>query len=181
MRRVELRPGDVFCTHGNMGAVSAFIRAAEKFWSVDDQADYGHAGIITSSEGDTFEMLWTACRGSLDAYLGQKLIIARPVKRYQSDVPVGDDWISWSLEKLIHDDEGKWYPVHRLFLHLIPPLAKYASNGNRCVCSEETAKFLGMIGARPNVFAGVNPDTLADEFVDWRNFDVIFQGIWSGQ
>ena len=35
--------------------------------------------------------------------------------------------------------------------------------------------------ARGVVYAGIAPDTLADEWVCFRNFDVIFEGDWPSQ
>lgn len=174
---IDLQPGDVFCVDGNMFLVSRLIRWAEIFVSQDNDAHYGHAGIITSSLGTTIEALWTVKRSTLDAYVGQRIIIARPLVPDSMEHGLGVmrkhralAEVSWHL--------GRWYPVWRLMLHLAPPLAKYLSTGNNLVCSELVAKYLTLIGSRSGPFAGINPDTLADMFVAWKNFDVVYEGIW---
>ena len=56
----------------------------------------------------------------------------------------------------------------------------YASNGRQMVCSERTAKYICLIGAMNEPWAGITPDDLADRFRRWHNFTVIFEGIWPG-
>jgi len=175
---MNLKPGDVFCVEGSMPVIAPLIRMAERFWSIDDHADFGHAGIITTELGDTFEMLWTAQRSHLNQYAGQQILIARPTHYYDSDRHISQRIVKIVLQDVTWEDAGRWYPVHRLLLHLIPPLAKYLSAHKFLVCSELTAKFLWKIGARPCIYSGVNPDTLADEFTDWRNFEIIYKGVW---
>jgi len=179
MINVKLEPGDVFCVAGTM-SISRLIRWAEVFVSQDNAAHYGHAGIITSRYGTTLEALWTVKYAHLDAYSGQRIIIARPL--VTDTLPNG--LVRFRKERSLIDvgcHVGQWYPVWRLALHLVPPLAKYLSNGRNLVCSELVAKYLTLIGARTGPYAGINPDNLADMFVAWRNFDVIFEGIWGAK
>jgi len=177
MVNIELQPGDVFCVDGNMFLISRLIRWAEIVVSQDNAAHYGHAGIITSSDGDTLEALWTVKRSTLAAYSGQQIIIARPL------VPDSMEYGLGLMRKhqamaACSDHLGRWYPAWRLIMHLAPPLAKYLSTGRNLVCSELVAKYLTLIDARTGPYTGINPDTLADMWIAWRNFEVLYEGVW---
>jgi len=163
-----------------MGFISSFIRLAERFWSDDNKANFGHAGIILNDQGKTFEVLWTSKEHNLSDYLGQEIIIARPTMLYGTDIAISSRVVKLTLANIIQATQGLPYPVHRLFFHLVPPLAKYASLGRWKVCSELVAEYLKQVGARPFIASGINPDTLADMFVEWRNFDVLYRGIFKG-
>ena len=78
--------------------------------------------------------------------------------------------------KAVQEDVGKCYPVFRLVLFLIPPLAKFPLFG-RGVCSEQTAKFLKGAGFG-NVVYGVTPDNLADLWRESKSMDIIYEGVW---
>lgn len=179
---ITLQRGDVFVCAGSMGGVSAAIRWAQKLLSRDNRADYGHAGIITSARGETLEALWTVRHGHLDHYLGQRLMIARPTTSlYRPQVPISLRTRDLALEQIERQYLGRIYPVWRLPLHLVPWVAKYATVGRWLVCSELTAKYLTLIAARDLVYTGIAPDTLADEWVCWRNFEVLYEGEWPPQ
>ena len=176
---LALQRGDVFVCQGSMGVVSAAIRGAQRILSRDNRADYGHAGIITSATGQTLEALWTVRRGHLDAYAGQRILLARPTGTvFRPREPVSLRTRDQALDLIEAQYLGRVYPLWRLPLHLVPWLAKYASTGRWLVCSELVAKYLTLIAARDLVFCGINPDTLADEWVCWRNFDVLYEGQW---
>ena len=173
---IQLQPGDVFCCTGNMPVVSRLIRAIEWLWSKDNEASYGHAGIITSNQGHTLEALWTVRAAHLDEYAGQKVLIARPCLT-ERGVYIAPSSKDRALEGL-KEYHGRWYPVWRLPLHIVPPLAKIVATGHNMVCSELTARYLHEISARPGPYTGVNPDTLADEWRKWKNFAIIYEGEW---
>lgn len=177
---IALQRGDVFVCEGNMGVVSAAIRGAQKILSRDNRADYGHAGIVTSARGETLEALWTVRHGNLDAYAGQRVLVARPVGTvFRPSEPVSLRIRDQALDLIERQYLGRVYPLWRLPLHLVPWLAKYASTGRWLVCSELVAKYLVFIAARDTVYAGIAPDTLADEWQCFHNFDVLFEGTWS--
>ena len=173
-----LQAGDVFCTRG-VNWLAAGIRCAEWIWSRDNEATYGHAGIITAAPACTLEALWTVERSWLNRYAGQRVLIARP--RTLSGDPVSLVSVRVAIGGLLAEHLGQPYPAWRLALHLLPPLAKFLGNGRHLVCSELTAKYLSMVGARPLPYTGANPDTLADEWRSWKNFDIIFEGEWPSQ
>ena len=176
---LALQRGDVFVVEGNMGMVSAAIRGAQKILSRDNRADYGHAGIITSATGTTVEALWTVRHGHLDHYLGQRILIARPTGTvFRPREPVSLRTRDQALDLVEAQYLGRIYPLWRLPLHLVPWLAKYAATGRWLVCSELVAKYLVLIAARDTVYAGIAPDTLADEWVCFRNFEVLYEGQW---
>lgn len=171
---MTLLPGDVFCVHGNMGVVSWGIRSVERFHSRDNEATYGHSGIILDRNGNTFEQLWTATTKNISQYIGSKLIVARPTNSLNEN-EIDESKKLLCMRVLQDKHKGQFYPVHRLALHLIPPAAKYVSCGSRVVCSELVAKYLYNINARHAVYTGVSPDTLADEWHHWSNYDIIFE------
>lgn len=164
---IQLQKGDLFATVNPM-ALGRGINAIQWFWSGDGQSCYSHAGIIINEQGDTFEALWTVKSVNLfKAYAGKNVIIARP--------KISASIIDIELDFLMKEHKGKIYPFWRLGMHLIPPLAKIALF-NMLVCSELVAKFEYKIGARHGQYKGTAPDTLADEWINWKIFDVIFQG-----
>lgn len=173
---IRLQAGDVFCCTGNMPVVSRLIRAIEWLWSKDNEASYGHAGIITSNMGNTIEALWTVKAARLGYYDGQKVIIARP-RMTENGGYIAPSDKARALEKM-EKYLGRWYPLWRLPLHLVPPLAKLVATGNNMVCSELVARYLQEISARPGPYTGVNPDTLADEWRRWKNFTIVYEGEW---
>jgi len=144
------------------------INAIQWFWSEDGEAKYSHAGMILDNRGTTFEALWTvSSRNIFSAYAGENVIIARP--RCDSAA------IDKALDAIITEHKGQWYPGWRLFMHLIPPASKITFF-DRLVCSELCAKYLYLAGARHDQYTGTNPDTLADEWREWKHFDVVFEG-----
>ena len=177
-----LQRGDVFVSEGSMGPASWLIRQAERFWSRDNQAHYGHAGIITSAAGETLEVLWSVRHGHIDVYAGQRVLIARPTGTiFRPSEPVSLRTRDQAIEILESQHLGRVYPIWRIPLHLFPPAAKYLHIGRWLVCSELVAKMLVLIAARDQVYYGTNPDTLADEWICWRNFEVLFEGEWDAR
>jgi hypothetical protein len=163
---LQLNPGDIFCTRNPM-ALGRAINAVQRFHAIDNESKYSHAGIITDSAGTTFESLWTIRHSHLREYLGQKVLIGRHAVMGRGVFEVGYSHL------LKH--EGRIYPFHRLFLHLIPPLAKYVSTGRYLVCSELVGRFLYECGLK-DYWKGVNPDHVADWIRKFRIFEIVFEG-----
>lgn len=164
---IDIRKGDVFCSDHPGAKLGALIKGVQAFWSKDGEAKYAHSGIFASCE-ETFEALWTVRKQNfLDTYSGSNVLIARPLAPVSLKVAVVDE--------MIEEYIGEKYPWWRLLLHLFPPAARI-SLLKRPVCSELTADYLRRIGVRPYHWAGTTPDYLADEWVQWKRFDVIFSG-----
>lgn len=175
----KLQPGDVFGTRNPM-ALGRMINFIQKLWSKDSASKYSHSGIIIDEDGATFESLWTLNTGNLfKAYTGKEIIVARPISKYDKAKLLTRKEKYTAVKKIIVEHKGQWYPYWRLTLQLIPPLAKIVWF-NRPVCSELVAKYLWYIKARHHQWAGTNPDTLADEWRIWKNFEVIFEGKLGG-
>ncbi len=175
----KLQPGDVLCVAGDMPIVSAGIRLVEWLLSKDGEATYGHSAIVGTAGGTLLDTLWKVRWSHIDRYAGQPMIIARPTKTLRG-IAITDAAKTCALKMVSAGGHGRYYPVHRLLLHLVPPLAKYCSNGRQMVCSERAAKYLCLIGAMDEPWAGITPDDLADRWRRWSNFTVIFEGIWPG-
>lgn len=168
MNSLCIKKGDVFGSTNPM-ALGKGINAVQRFWSKDAESKYSHSGLICDNNCNTIESLWTV--KSLDfyqAYNGDNVIIARYI---------GKPWhsIDDSIELIRTLHFGNIYPFWRIFMHIIPPLAKVGVF-NRLVCSELCAKYLYYLGARHSQYKGTNPDTLADEWRKWKDFEVIFEG-----
>lgn len=162
-----LRRGDIFCTSNPM-LLGKLILGVQRFHDLDNRADYSHAGLILSPKGTTFEALWTNRRANIfRSYAGKRVIIGRHRDMNLKSFAAGWD----EVEHLEH----RWYAGHRLFLHLIPPLAKYLRTGQFAVCSEIVAKFLCGAGFL-SFWAGVNPDYLADMIVQQKPWRIVFEG-----
>lgn len=169
----DIQIGDVFVVEGNMGFLSSMIRGVDWFWSPDNEASYGHAGIITNSSGDTLEALWSVRKDNISRYKDKPVLIARPTFRVSDGRGITDAERFAAVKRVEKEFLGKTYPVWRLPLMVIPPLGKFVASGNWLVCSELVAYYEYLIGARCKPYTGVYPGTLADEWRRWKNFDVI--------
>lgn len=171
--RYFLKQGDLFLTQNPM-ALGRIIVWMERSKSLDNEAKYSHAGLIVSSNGDTFEALQTIRNASLfKDYRGKGILIAR----YRE---MTDDRFRVAYDKLYSKHNGQKYPFYRLFQHLFG-LAKVIHQ-NHVVCSELVAKFLNYICRDDNIYDfnhwyGFNPDNLHDIYKRWKNFDIIFEGV----
>jgi hypothetical protein len=175
--RPRLQQGDVFVVAGTAWYQKA-IMMVEKLHSKDNDADYGHAGIITNELGDTFEALLTVRNGSVFNYKGKPILIARPNAKVDGTL-IHPIEFKTSLDTLRELHSGKLYPFWRIPLHLFGNFfAKYLATGRFLVCSELVAKYLCFIRAFDVVYKGINPDDLADRFEHYRNFDIVYQGEW---
>jgi hypothetical protein len=169
MPKIELMPGDFFCTKNPM-ALGKAIRFMETFWK-GHKAVYSHSGIITDRDGTSLEALWTIRGNSIDAYDGEEVIIGR--------------WTGMTPEALqrgyeaIAEEIHEGYPFWRLFL--FPALAKWVSSGNFTVCSELVCKFLQGAGfSMVERWQGMNPDDVADIIDKYRDITKIYEGVWKG-
>jgi len=165
---IILKPGDIFCVQSPMlfGKIIVFI---EKINSTDNEAKYGHSGIILDSDGTTFEALWTNKKQNLfEKYAGYNILIGR--HRDMTEETFQKGW-----DKVRHH-EGQWYAGHRLLFFFVPFVAKYLNLGLG-VCSELTAKFLCHSGVIEDLYwKGKNPDHIADMIHKWKGWEIVFEG-----
>lgn len=166
----KLRPGDLFCS--SLGQVLGFlINVVQQHRSSDNEATFSHAGIVETSEGGIIEACWHVERSNLfEKYTSGDLLVARYVEMDSTHFQAGMDKIRKHL--------GQLYPVHRFLLYLLG-VAKYI-HWDRIVCSELVSKFLVGAGARHNWY-GVMPDDLADEFRNYRIYEVIYDSTCGGE
>ena len=159
------QPGDIFCTCAPNFA-SRMIVKATAWWSIDCRAEYSHAGVITSADGETFESrLGGVGKYNISDFAGMPLLVGRhkdmTPERYER-----------AMTPIIEKYDGRAYPWWRIPLHLIPPIARRVGKGDYFVCSEVVTKLLRDSGLYP--FArGWNPDNLADMIVYWRGWSII--------
>jgi len=175
MSNIILRPGDIFCS-GNISGKKSFlssgIRTMEKFWSLDNEATYGHSGIILDASGNTLESLWTIKRQNLfKDYNNGSIIVGRHLSMTPESFNKG--------YAVVANHEGDFYPSWRLFLFLVmPPLAKYLHFTGMPVCSEYSSKFLHFSDCCGfESYWGLNPDCLADRIRKWKDFYIVFEGV----
>ncbi len=171
--KLDLQPGDIFLSY-NPWFIGKLILWAEKLWSNDDIANYGHGGIILNPEGKTFEALWRLRHSTINKYINGRLLIARPEYNKNKQLIPIDEKLK-AIKELEDEYLGDRYPVHRLLLHIIPPLAKYLSTGKYVVCTELVAKYLARINVRHGQWAGTNPDHLADEIKNHKYYTIIYE------
>jgi hypothetical protein len=165
--KVILKPGDLFVVNTNSSILSRAINIAQKFWSVDNESTYNHAGIIITQSGDTFESLWKVGRYHLSQYDGCKILIVRHNMLTAQGFQNGWDKVkNW---------EGCLYPVPRLLLHLLH-LAKYI-RWKYPVCSELAARFLNGAGLK-KYWWGITPDNLGDEWRISRYYDILYDDVF---
>lgn len=171
MNRLNLEPGDYFCTHTDSW-IATGINIFQKLYSPDEAAKYNHAGIITSPGGDTFEAKKTINNYHLDEYIGTEIVIFRL-----------DDAGPALVKNIIHqlrlDHEGVIYPAWRIVFHVLGPwVARKIGFGKRwLVCSELVAKFLFLMGFRHESFRGTTPDRISDEGHRWKGVTAIGEGV----
>jgi len=171
----NVKIGDFFCSANIAGEdtfLSRHITRVERWWSKDNEAIYGHSGIIINSDGTTMEALLTIKRQNIyKDYLGTRVLIGRHIGMNKL-----------RFEKAyaaIRNYEGKWYPGWRLaFFLFCPPLAKYIHYSGMPVCSE-FAGFFGNIADLEEfkTYWGLNPDDLADMIRKWDCFNIVYEGI----
>jgi len=167
MNTLTIPKGCVFGSANPMW-IGRAINVIQWVWSRDSDACYSHAGLFIDDRGTTLECLMTVkSQNFFEAYKGEKVIIAQPKASVNA--------INLAVESIrIH--EGQFYPFWRLLFHMIPPLAKIGVL-ERLVCSELVAKYEWLLGLRHRQYKGTNPDTLVDEWIRWKAFDVIFEGV----
>lgn len=172
-----LKAGDLFCVN-SAGPLSTAIKVVERVHAVDNEASYGHAGIVISPDGATFEALARIGIYHLDRYLGQQILIARPVYRLDTTRIKSNDRLV-ALNQVMKRHKGKLYPFWRIPLFLLPPLAKYLSAGGRfLVCSELNAYYESLLDTISGPYTGRMPDDLADRWRTSWTHKIIYQGLW---
>jgi len=170
---IQLQAGDMFAVNSGSPIAKA-INGVSGFWSADGKSKYNHAGLIINHLGDTFEALRKLDCYNINAYKGRPILIARP--KVEGDAPKK---IAEVLQSLMLRHRGQKYPWWRIGLHLIPPLARKVSyKGLWLVCSELVAKAAWMLKVRHENYTGTTPDKLAEEWVHWKEYDIIFEGVW---
>lgn len=170
-----MRRGDFFCS-ANIGGKSSFlsrnITRAERWWAKDNEASYGHSGIILNDSGDTMEALLTIKRQNIFAdYMDTRVLIGRHI---------GMNKLRFERAyAAIRNYEGRLYPGWRLaFFLFCPPLAKFIHFAGMPVCSEFAGYFGHLAELEEfNTYWGLNPDDLADMIRKWDCFAVVFEGI----
>ena len=171
-QNVSLQPGDIFLTHDDSW-IGRTIRFFERLHSLEDEADYNHAGIITSSEGATLEALWRVRRGNLRAeYAGEKVLIGR-----HKEMDFQRFMIGWERER---KRIGEVYPVSRLVLHALG-LGKLI-HWHSVVCSELAVDDLDVSLRDLGVSEfqhpyGWEPSDLENAIREWKQFEIVFEGI----
>jgi hypothetical protein len=164
---MKLQAGDCFVVRGNTN-ISYLIRVAGKFWSTDGECTYNHAGIILNEEGNTFESLNRIDHYKLDGYKGKQIMIVR--HKGMNNERYTDGW------NFIKRLDGVIYPYWRLALHLVH-LARLFNRSGIPVCSELVGMFENGADLR-EVFWGLTPDNLADEWRISKYYDIIYEGVY---
>ena len=164
---IQIQPGDAFASRSDKW-YSKCIRFFSAIWSRDGVADYSHTGLLLAGDM-TFEALYsgiTIC--GAEKYRGEQVIIVR----FDS---VSGPKREAILKEVVARFAGRKYPFWRLAMHMLGPVAKI------CwlkipVCSELIAFYEYRLGIRHSKWAGTSPDTLVDEWRQWRGVTVLGEG-----
>jgi len=146
MRRPALnspfKRGDFFCTISPSNIIGKSIAVIQKYRTIGLPSNATHAGIFID-ENTVFESQWRGGRNNVwDHYEGVDFLVGR--WKGMTDEKFDRAWAE--IQKL----EGKFYPVPRLLLFMLFPMAvqlitpmKYLGLGYFAplVCSEKTGKF----------------------------------------
>ena len=161
---MDLKPGDLFLTNST-NIISKSINFIQRWWSLDNKSTYSHAGIIVDKTGKTFEAKFKGLIYSNINEISKKsdLLIVR--HSFMSETIFNK-----SFERLKYHT-GMMYPFHRLFLHIIPPLAKIFAK-DKAVCSELVGQLLYQAEFL-YYWKGINPDDLHEIFLNWKHFEII--------
>jgi len=164
-----LRQGDIFFV-SQPSVLGSVINWAQRLLSSDNVARYNHSGIIIDDKGTTFEALWRAeSHNFFERYDGKQVLIARMITPKRK--------IRAAVKRVVMEDAGNFYPVHRFIYLIAPPLAKYTGT-DRSVCSEISAKTAYYAGVRHRYFQGTTPDKLVDEVRHWTGaYSLPFEGV----
>lgn len=146
---IQIQKGDVilFTAYHWWGHLIAFFQS---LYNKDHAAHHDHAA-LGIGDNQIFHTTFTFTQKTTRKFSSQAVIL-RPLGMTENKFTAG-----W---KLVADQEGRFYPYWRLFLHMIR-LAKYIywrSMG----CSELVAAFLHGAGYWPDTHWGVDPDDLWD-------------------
>ena len=167
--KVDLQPGDFFVVRSK----SRLARLISWFEQSDPGADfrYTHAGIITSESGDLFEAVLTVRHGNLDRdYKDCPILIGR----YNGMTP---EKFRRAYAKVLRHD-GQWYPWWRLPLQALH-LDRYLPS-DHLMCSELATEQADYATGMPEFknFYGWTPAILATAFEHWREFKIVYKGVW---
>lgn len=157
LNSLPIRRGQVFCNRNSATKLGDLIGIGQRWISPEKREDFQHTGFIADDKGTTWEQRKRLGYFNLSDYIGQEICI------------LSCDGFTPELFDRAHavsvKRKGKPYPVFRLLLFLIPPLARRLNIGFR-VCSEEVAwhfwysRYLIKDCARVNEWKGVYPDML---------------------
>lgn len=172
---MKLKCGDVFFVHENVTWLQKGINLVQRIhdlWDKDpsEDSETPHTGFVKDEDGLTFESKFKIGTHSMEDYTGAHLMIYRNVLMTQEKFDKGLRCVSYH--------EGQIYPVHRLFLHLAPGIARWFAPLPKPVCSELVAKFLYYAGLRRAKWWGTDVDMLLDEIRDDTDWECIWDGTW---
>ena len=161
---MKFRPGDMFVVEGK-AAISGLIRYFSRGLA-------SHAGLITDSFGNTIESLHRIRHAHVADYLGQRIVIVRPIafeeKKEEAIKAVRANWLN------------KRYPYWRLLVHAIDSILPTFGKINLLkipVCSELVAFAGWKMGVRDgDKIWGTNPDDLADEWLFSDKYEIVYRG-----
>lgn len=153
-------------------------------WVDPVKSIYSHGGIIHNSTGKTWEQRKRLGFYDLRDYAGDKILIARRKKESEREYErVQETYFAFMRRYAVVKKNklgmnagiGRIYPVMRLLLFIVPPLARKMNIGLR-VCTEESSFVLCQIGERKH-WKGVYPGRLEAMFKNWEAYDVLYEGV----
>lgn len=167
MNRPKVQPGDIFFTE-NSKYFQWIIKLYQKQSSSDGKAEYGHAGTILNTRGDTFEALSNyKIQNIFKDYKNQKVLIGRHEDMTPEKARKGFNAVRWKL--------GKGYPWWRI-IALGIGLAKWVNITKLGDCSETVYEQLYYSDVYDGIWNGKTPDNGADMVRDFKKWSIVFEG-----
>ena len=164
-----IQPGDIFCSCAQ-DLKSDIILRTTAWNSIDKDARFSHSGFITTKNGDTFESRRRIGCYHINDYIDQPLIIGR--NKLMTPEKFGS-----AYQDIFKEHNGDLYPLWRLLLFTIPPLARRIGTGKFAVCSELTIKMMVKAKVHYNAgWRGWSPDDVADMILRDRDYAIIHLG-----
>ena len=178
MKSLLFKRGDFFCTINPKQILGKSITFVQKYRTVGIPSKANHNGFFLD-ENTIYESLWKVQKSNVWEYEGKDFLVGR----WNGMTDEGFDK-SW---KVLKKYEGKFYPVPRLFMYLLFPVAvqlispsKWLGLGlfSSMVCSELAAR--GVYHSGFQIFKewrGMMPAHIANIIRRDRDIEIIYDSV----
>ncbi len=179
MKPSPFKRGDFFCTINPSKMLGKAITFVQKYRTVGIPSRANHGGVFLD-ENTVFESLWKVQKSNVwEQYEGVDFLVGRWIGT--TDESFNKAW------EFMKKFEGKYYPVPRLFMYLLFPVAvqlispsKWLGLGLFCsmVCSEVEGRFKYREGFHVfKEWRGMMPAHIANIIRRDRDIEIIYDSV----